>query len=232
MGAEQIKEALQGARQSQKREYVDGTISAVDVKLGSVTSRIECSEDEVCKWKEDIKDRRGEGGRLLLNALQYEMSERVADQVCVELRARATNHYENVQPLRWSMHGGPGTGQSHVIKMIKKEWFEYVLRYKVAEDFQIVSLQAVMAELLEDDTIHYALNLPVFGKTASTHSQASRKHEEVAKQLLQWRWLIIDEISMVGARLLADVDCKLRALAGASSPFKKINVVCNVHSEA
>ena len=92
MGAEQIKEALQGARQSQERDYVDGTISAVDVKLGSVTSRIECSEDEVRRWKEDIKDRRGEGGRLLLNALQYEMVERVADQVCVELRARATNN--------------------------------------------------------------------------------------------------------------------------------------------
>ena len=119
MGAEQIKEALQSARQSQKREYVDGTISAVDVKLGSVTSIIECSEDEVRKWK-DIKDRRGEGGRLLLHALQYEMVERVADQVCVELRARATNNYDNVQPLRWSMHGGPGTGKSHVIKIVNR----------------------------------------------------------------------------------------------------------------
>ena len=127
-GAEQIIEALQGARQSQKREDVDGTISAVDVKLGSVTSRVERSEDEIRKWKEDIKDRRGEGGRLLLNALQYEMVERVADQVCVERRARATNHYDNVQPLRWSMHGGPGTGKSHVINICKKELFETVLK--------------------------------------------------------------------------------------------------------
>ena len=95
------------------------------------------------------------------------------------------------------------------------------MKYKVAKDFQIVALQAVMADLLEGDTIHHALNLPVCGNTASTHSQESLKHEEVAKQLLQWRWLIIDEIRMVSARLLADVDCKLRALAGASSPFNK-----------
>ena len=89
-----------------------------------------------------------------------------------------------------------------------------------------------MADLLEGDTTHHALNLPAFGKTSSTNSEDSRKHEEVAEQLLQWCWLIIDDIRMVSARLLADVDCKLRALAGASSPFRKRSVVCNVHSEA
>ena len=52
-------------------------------------------------------------------ALQYEMVERVADQVCVELRARNTNNYDNFNPLLWSMHGGPGTDKSHVIKIIK-----------------------------------------------------------------------------------------------------------------
>ena len=98
---------------------------------------------------------------------------------------------------------------------------EQVLKYQVAEDFQMVALQAVMADLLEGDTIHHVLDLPMFANTTSPNSEDSRKHEEVAKQLLQWRWLIIDEISMVSARLLAGVDCKLRALAGASSPFKK-----------
>ena len=43
----------------------------------------------------------------------------------------------------------------------------------------------------------------------------------MAKQLLQCRWLIIDEISMVSARLLADIDCKLRSLSRATSPFIK-----------
>ena len=163
----------------------------------------------------------GVKAELLLNALQYEMVERVADQVCVELRARATNHYDNMQPLRWSMHGGPGTGTSHVIKMIKKELFERVLKYTIAGDFQLVVVQAVMAYLFEGDTIHHALNLPVFGKTASTNSEYSRRHEEVAKQWLQWRWLIIDAIRIVSAQLLVDRDRKLRALAGASSPLKQ-----------
>ena len=63
-------------------------------------------------------------GFFLLNALQYEMVERVADQVCVELRARATNNYDDFHPLRWSLHGGPGTGKYHVITIIKTEVFE------------------------------------------------------------------------------------------------------------
>ena len=63
------------------------------------------------------------------------------------------------------MHGGPGTGKSHVIKIIKSELFEQVLKWKIVEDFQIVALQAVMADLLGGDTIHHALNLPVYGKT-------------------------------------------------------------------
>ena len=93
------------------------------------------------------------------------MLERVADQVCVELRARNTNKYDDCQPLRWSLHGGPGTGKSHVIKMIKTELFLKLLQSKIAEDFHIVALQAVMADLLGGDTIHHALNLPVVGET-------------------------------------------------------------------
>ena len=116
----------------------------MNVKLGSVGSRIECSEDKVRKCKEDIKDRRGENDRPLLNALQYEMVERVAVQFCIELRARADNNYEHFHPLRWSMHGGPGTGKSHVIEIIKTERFEKWLNHKTTDDFQIVALQAVM----------------------------------------------------------------------------------------
>ena len=33
---------------------------------------------------------------------------------------------------------------------------------------------------------------------------------DTAKRVLQWRWLIVDEISMVSAKLLALMDVKLR----------------------
>jgi DNA replication protein DnaC len=230
MSEEHVKEAIKSARQSQKQTASDVTAYAADAKVGSVTSRLECSEDEVRKWKEDIKARRSEDRRRLLNALQYYLAERVADQVCVELRARTTNKYDDFQALRWSLHGGPGTGKSHIIKIIKTELFDKLLHYKIGEDFHIVALQAVMADLLGGDTIHHALNLPAFGRTTATQSVDLRKQQEVAKQLLQLRWLIIDEINMVSARLLAGIYCKLRALARASSLFTNKNTACIAHS--
>ena len=92
------------------------------------------------------------------------MVERVADQVCVELRATTTNNYDDFQPLRWSLHGGPGTGKSHVIEIFKTELFQKLLQYKIAEDSHIVALQTVMSDLLGGDTIHHVLNLPVCGR--------------------------------------------------------------------
>ena len=66
-----------------------------------------------------------------------------------------------------------------------------------------MALQAVMADLLGGDTIRHALNLPVVGRTMATNFDDVRKQQEVAKQLLQWRWSIIDEIRRVGSRLIA-----------------------------
>ena len=103
-----------------------------------------------------------------------------------------------------------------------------------------MALQAVMPDLLGVDTIHHALNLPVVGKqqTKNTNYNELRKQQELAKQFLQWRCLMIDELRMVSARLLADIDCKLRALTRASGlclftinkrgtrrPFEGLNVL-------
>ena len=62
------------------------------------------------------------------------------------------------------MHGGSGTGKTHVIKIIKEELFEKVLKWNIGVNFQIVAFQAVMADLLAGDSIHYVFNIPVFGK--------------------------------------------------------------------
>ena len=53
---EHVKEAIRSARQSQKQTASDATARAANAKVGSVTSRFACSEGEVRKWKEDIKE--------------------------------------------------------------------------------------------------------------------------------------------------------------------------------
>ena len=76
-----------------------------------------------------------------------------------------------------------------------------------------MALQAVMAALLGGDTIHHALGIPVFGRKQS--GGGAENTTEIAKRVLQWRWLIIDEISMVSAKLLATMDMKLRSVIRA-----------------
>ena len=60
---------------------------------------------------------------------------------------------------------------------------------------------------------------------------------DVAKRVLQWRWLIIDVVSMVSARLLADMDVRLRdvvrdldlqkrGLDSVTRPFGGLIVLC------
>jgi hypothetical protein len=78
---------------------------------------------------------------------------------------------------------------------------------------------------------------PFGGKSDPKSAQkASQKQAKTAARIMQWRWLFIDEVSMVGAKLLAELDMKLRAVmsdvgtmkkdrAGADRAFGGINVV-------
>ena len=86
------------------------------------------------------------------------------------------------------------------------------------------------------DTIHHACGIPVFNGR-ECHEEDLQKQMEIAKRVLQWRWLIIDEISMVSAKLLAEIDVRLRrvirvigtakkTLGGNDRPFGGLNVIC------
>ena len=48
-------------------------------------------------------------------------------------------------------------------------------------------------------------------------SQSTKRHSQVAKAVLQWRWLIIDEISMISSQLLAAIDVALRNIVRSNA---------------
>ena len=50
--------------------------------------------------------------------------------------AAATSSVE--EPLRWLIHGGPGTGKSHALKQIR-ELFTDVLHWDIGVQYQIVA---------------------------------------------------------------------------------------------
>ena len=134
-------------------------------EMGQLSSDTECSVDDIKKWLEEIRERIGPDDRKVLNAFQFEVVKKFAERVCIEKAALINADYDALpEPLRWSMHGGPGTGKTHVINTIKEELFEQVLKWNIGVKFQIVALHAVMVDLLAGDTIHRAFNIPVFGK--------------------------------------------------------------------
>ena len=141
------------------------------------------------------------------NRKQAELCQRVAQQVRAELLAEDG---ASPQPLRWVVHGGPGTGKSHTLKLIRRELFEGIAGRTHGSQYHVVTLQAVMAKELDGDTIHHAMGLNWQG--ASDDKISGSKFLDLSAKAVQWRWLIIDEISMVSAELLARMDLRCREL--------------------
>ena len=60
----------------------------------------------------EIRDREGPDRRKVLNDSQFEVVKKVADRVCDEMDVLVSGDHDSLpEPLRWSMHGGPGTGK-------------------------------------------------------------------------------------------------------------------------
>ena len=60
------------------------------------------------------------------------------------------------EPLRWAVHGGPGAGKTHVVKDVITHDLFSLLHWKQGHDYEVVSLQAEVSDLLKGDTIHHA----------------------------------------------------------------------------
>ncbi|CAJ1413214.1 unnamed protein product, partial [Effrenium voratum] len=174
-----------------------------------------------------------EAKRPNLNAKQQEVLALVVERVLIEygLLAPEESSRQSGEPLVWLLHGPPGAGKSHVLKYLR-ELFEEQLGYVQGIDYEVAAFQAVNAADIKGKTIHN-----VCGLSADWKAVDRAVSKEVAKRMGLWRWLIIDEVSMVNARLLAQVDQRLRSAvpdaaawkldpsANSSRPFAGINVL-------
>ena len=73
------------------------------------------------------------------------------------------------------LHGGPGTGKSHVIKILKEKLFQEELGWTAGIDFQIGTFQAVNADNIDGDTLRHALGLQPFGARKTTASKGKKE---------------------------------------------------------
>ena len=164
------------------------------------------------------------------NAKQREFLELIVDRVLVELDLIEPNASirKSSEPLVWLLHGSPGTGKSHELPFLR-ELFGDLLGYTQGIEFQVVAFQAVNAADIKGETIHQAFGLNRNGKPSENATTATQR-------MGYWRWLIVDEISMVSAKLLARMEQQQRECtssktafkldaAGKARPFAGVNVV-------
>ena len=194
-------------------------------------TRNESTPEAVERWLNSLQ------ATSTCNEEQRHFCSRVATRVKAELSQESSdlhgvgNPVQDNLPLRWVLHGGPGTGKSHVLKFLRQSLFEQTLGWQHGVQFQIVSFQAVMAELLDGDTIHHALGLAWHKSKGDNLARLL----ELAQKTTQLRWLIIDEFSMVSAELLAQLEMRCRELMrdlsmakyknGEIQPFGGLNVI-------
>ena len=136
------------------------------------------------------------------------------DRVKVEfglLLPEQSIRHNGAEPLRYLFHGPPGTGKSHALKLVQ-DLFD-LIGFKKGIDWVTLAFQATNAADLEGDTIHHAcgFNLSNFDQPVQPAA---------AKRMAFWRFVIIDEISLVPANLLAYVDQRLRQVKPQADAWK------------
>ena len=150
------------------------------------------------------------------NAQQHELLTLVVERILVEhdLVPAAETGRSSVEPLVWLLHGPPGTGKSFVLHYLRK-LFE-LIGYTQGISFEFTAFQAVNATDIGGKTLHDTFGINVKGDQPIS--------QEKAKQMAYLRWLIVDEISLVNAKLLAQVEHRLRVVIPSANPWKTDDV--------
>ena len=112
---EKVDEALAAARASQREATSMARRVAGADRDASMRSLTSATAADVDKWLAALKEKRNAEGRRVCNDKQFEAVALVARRVQQELIASADPSADFGEPLRWLVHGGPGTGKSHVI---------------------------------------------------------------------------------------------------------------------
>ena len=186
------------------------------------TRGIRATVRAVHEWVTELRTRVDEKGRPICNRAQHAFIERVARRVVEEMQTgEAQGGARSGLPdaMRWVLHGGPGTGKTHAVKLLHKELFEDILGWSQGLQFQFAALQAVTAEMVDGDTLHHAFGLS-WGQSAADTTPLTKGLQQ-AQRMLQLRWLIIDEISMVSVELLAKLEQACRRVIRNGSPFRR-----------
>ena len=151
------------------------------------------------------------------NKEQHELLKLVVDRLLVELELAPIEEtaLQNAEPMCHLLHGPPGTGKSHCLIFLR-ELFD-LIGYRQGIDYEVLAFQAVNAASLAGKTIHHACG---FRTEQHSSGDAAAIAATTAKRMSYWRWVFLDEISMVGAQLLGRMDHRIRSVKSDADKFK------------
>lgn len=165
----------------------------------------------------------------MLNAEQRKVYDRYY-QWCITDNENVKNK-QSTKPLQEFITGGAGTGKTFLLNCIR-DMINLVLseQHGDVEYVLVMAPTGVAAHLINGKTLHSALKLTVDQKYKN--DQQDNLHGNLLESLRAiWRfikWIVIDEISMVGARRFHQIAQRLQQLSGIANGmgnFKGLNVI-------
>ena len=150
------------------------------------------------------------------NPKQLEFLELVVGRIKVETGLIPSHQAirKTEEPLRWLLHGPPRTGKSHVLAFLRE--LLGMAGHQYSSHYEIVSFQAANAADLQGKAIHKACGFSLRGVASDGAAT-----ENALKAMAFWRWVIVDEISMSNAKLLASAEHRLCTAIPDANPWKK-----------
>lgn len=177
----------------------DRAIQPEEIHLPGIRQDIEASEPEHLVDIEALVE------ELTLNSEQARAFRAVCEH---SLGPRA-------EPLRMFLAGAGGTGKSRVIQALS----EFFRRRNQGRRFRLSSFTGVAARNISGMTLHAALGLD-----RNKNKSIKARHDLVA----MWEgvdYLFIDEVSMIGCKLIYQISEALVSVKGNTSAFGGINMI-------
>ena len=151
---QEIAQLKKETHRSQKQADASGL--ATNGRDASLRPNGSCSAKSLEKFLANLKaDSKDKARRC--NKDQKGLISRVVNQIIQDETYRMDRRFKRPEQFIHLLHGGPGTGKSQVIKLLKEQLFEKELQWTAGIDFQIAAFQAVNADGIDGDTLHHAL---------------------------------------------------------------------------
>lgn len=126
----------------------------------------------------------------------------------------------NDEPVFDLIHGLPGAGKSKVIAWIC-ELFTEILRWTHGNQFVCLAFQNTMAANIGGSTIHRWAEISFEAEGGKGRSSKPRDIGVLFTRCQNMRWILIDEISMVSAELLSELQRRVCQAVRPMGTYKK-----------